>query len=287
MRILPSTVQLLRFQFSFFLMPVFWFALSQLAWINVKDAIFVFVILHLLVYPASNGYNSFMDRDKTSIGGVKSPLPPTRQLYYVTLIMDALALIAACFISYYFVFGLLLYILMSRAYSYRGIRLKKYPFIGYLTVVIFQGAVTFWLVYHGCSANKSLAVPVLPMIVASLLIGGFYPLTQIYQHTADKRDAVITISILFGYKGTFILAGFLYTVAFVLLAYYFFYNLQAASFYIFSLVMLPVLLYFFFWAQKVFQNTTYADFKHTMRMNAIASFFTNAAFIIITLKNHF
>ncbi len=282
-----STLQLLRFHFSFFLMPVFWFALSQLTWISLADTLLVFVILHLLVYPASNGYNSYMDRDEGSIGGLEKPMPPTRQLYHVTLVMDIAATGIAFFISYYFAGGLLLYILMSRAYSYRGIRLKKYPVWGYLAVVVFQGGVTFWLVYHGCSADKTLDVPVIPMIAASLLIGGFYPLTQIYQHDADRKDGVITISSLLGYKGTFLYAGFLYSAAFVLLAYYFFYNLQVTSFYVFFAVMFPVAVYFFYWARKAWKNNVYADFKHAMRMNTIASFFTNAAFIIITLKNHF
>lgn len=283
----PSTFQLLRFHFSLFLMPVFWFAISQLAWLNVTDTVLVFIILHLLVYPASNGYNSYMDRDETSIGGLEKPLQPTRQLYMATVALDITALAAACFVSFYFAGGIFLYILVSRVYSYRGIRLKKYPIVGFLAVIVCQGAGTFWLVYHGCSANKTLDVPVLTMVVASLLIGGFYPLTQIYQHETDRKDGVVTISYLLGYKGTFLFAGLLYTLAFILLAYYFFYNLQATSFYVFSLVMFPVLLYFFYWARKVFKNNRYADFKHTMRMNLIASLCTNVAFIIITLKHHF
>ena len=126
----PSTLQLLRFHFSFFLMPVFWFALSQLVYINGFHAIMVFAILHLLVYPASNGYNSYMDRDTESIGGVKKPLQPTRQLLYVTILLDGLAILLGIFISLYFAAGILAYILASKAYSYRGIRLKQYPVAG-------------------------------------------------------------------------------------------------------------------------------------------------------------
>ena len=146
-----STVQLLRFHFSFFLLPVYLFALTQLVDINWERAVMIFLILHLLVYPASNGYNSYMDRDESPIGGVRHPLKPTRQLFYMSLLMDFLALTLSLIISIYFSVGILLYILASRAYSYRGIRLKKYPIAGFLTVLIFQGACTFWLVYHGSS----------------------------------------------------------------------------------------------------------------------------------------
>jgi hypothetical protein len=41
------------------------------------------------------------------------------------------------------------------------------------------------------------------MSVASLFIGSVYPLTQIYQHEADKKDGVTTISYKLGYVGTF------------------------------------------------------------------------------------
>ncbi|MEP7110351.1 MAG: prenyltransferase, partial [Ferruginibacter sp.] len=132
-----STIQLLRFHFSFFLMPVYWFALSQTISINTGDAILIFIILHLLVYPASNGYNSYMDRDTESIGGIKNPMQPTRQLFYVSILLDAAGILLSCFISRWFVLGIVSYILASRAYSYRGIRLKRYPVTGYLTVIFF------------------------------------------------------------------------------------------------------------------------------------------------------
>src|ERR1700750_3285216 len=99
-------------------MPVYWFALSQVNNINRQDAILVFIILHILVYPASNGYNSFMDRDTGSIGGIKDPLQPTRQLFYASVLLDLSAILLSIFISTWFVLGIVSYILASRAYSY-------------------------------------------------------------------------------------------------------------------------------------------------------------------------
>jgi 1,4-dihydroxy-2-naphthoate polyprenyltransferase len=278
-----STVQLLRFHFSFFLMPVYWFALSQVVYKSWPRAILIFIILHLLVYPASNGYNSYMDKDEGSIGGLKKPLQPTRELYYVTILMDLVALILSCFISLYFLIGIGAYILASRAYSYRGIRLKKYPIIGYLLVVIFQGAVIFFLVYHGSHENKTLQVPVPAMVASSLLVGGFYPLTQLYQHQADKKDGVITISYLLGFRGTFVFAGIVYFFAFIAMAYYLFMSYEIKEFFVLATGMVPVLVYFFMWAAKVWKDTKNADFIHTMRMNVLASFCTNTCFIIILL----
>ncbi|HXB43786.1 MAG TPA: UbiA family prenyltransferase [Puia sp.] len=278
-----STIQLLRFHFSFFLMPVYWFALSQVVYKNWPRAILVFIILHVLVYPASNGYNSYMDHDETSIGGLKNPSPPTRELFYATAVMDVVAILLSACISIYFLAAVLGYILASRAYSSRKIRLKKYPVIGYLTVIIFQGAVTFFLVYHGSHAQKTLHVPIEAMVASSLLIGAFYPLTQIYQHDADIKDGVRTISYLLGVKGTFIFCAVVYFFAIISLAYTFFISLEIREFFVLATCMLPALVYFVVWATKVWRDKKNADFSHTMQMNLVGSVGTNIGFIIVLL----
>lgn len=264
-------------------MPVYWFALSQLSHINWAHALLVFIILHLLVYPASNGYNSYMDRDTGSIGGIRHPLQPTIQLFYVTVAMDIIAVLSGFIISPIFAAGIALYIIASRAYSYRKIRLKKYPITGYLTVIVFQGAVTFFLVYHGCESNHTLHVPVIAMIAASLLIGGFYPLTQIYQHSDDKKDGVTTISYKLGYRGTFIFTGIVYAFAFTALALQFFFNLEWGRFFILQIFMIPVIVYFFLWGKKVWIDENEANFKNTMRMNFLASACTNTGFLTLLI----
>lgn len=278
-----STIQLLRLHFSLFLMPVYWFALSQTVSINKSHAILIFIILHLLVYPASNAYNSYMDRDTESIGGIKNPLLPTKQLYHASLLLDLTAIALSFFISIYFAVGVILYITVSRSYSFRGIRLKRYPVLGYLTVILFQGAVTFFLVIHGSSENKTLQIPWAGMVAASLLIGGFYPLTQIYQHKQDKADGVITLSYLLGYRGTFIFTATVYFLAMCVLAYQLLSTLQQKSFFIIQVFFIPVLVYFFWWFKKVSAHHTEANFTNTMRMNVLASACTNAAFITLLI----
>jgi 1,4-dihydroxy-2-naphthoate polyprenyltransferase len=268
-------------------MPVFLFALSETGHVNTWHAIMVFLILHVLVYPASNGYNSYMDRDEGSIGGIAKPLAPTKQLFWVSVIMDSIAILASIYISYYFAAGLLAYIAASRAYSYRGIRLKKYPVGGYVTVVFFQGAVTYFLVTHACSIDKILQVPVLAMVAASLLIGGFYPLTQIYQHQQDKADGVTTLSYLLGYRGTFFFTLIIYSLAMLALAIYYFASMQEKYFFILQIFLLPVFVYFFIWFKKVWHNTEEANFKNTMRMNILASVCTNLGFLTILILKQF
>src|SRR6187397_2976567 len=88
-----STIKLLRIPFSFF------FSLAQVPWINWSNAVLIFFIIHFLIYPASNGYNSCMDRDTESIGGLEKPPPPSRQLFWVTVILDSIGVLLSLFIG--------------------------------------------------------------------------------------------------------------------------------------------------------------------------------------------
>ena len=282
-----STIQLLRFHFSFFLMPVFWFGLACSKSICLHNALPVFLILHLLVFPASNGYNSYMDKDSTSIGGVKNPKQPTKQLYYFSSVMDVAALIFSFFISPLFFIGVLLYILASRAYSSRRIRIKKYPLGGLLTVMIFQGAVVFFLSIHGGSCQKELSFSFSAITGISFLIASFYPLTQIYQHKEDRDDGVKTISILLGYRGTFIFSGICFLVSMMFLGNYIISNEKMETFLLMQLFFLPVIVFFFWWFLKVWKDEAAANFKNTMRMNIIGSIGSNAAFIFYLITKHF
>ena len=281
-----STIQLLRFHFSFFLLPIYLFAISQLPAINGTNAVVVFLILHVLVYPSSNGYNSYMDRDETPIGGLKNPLQPTRELFYTTIVMDAMAIALSFFINIRFTLCILVYILASRAYSYRRIRLKKYPVIGFLTVFIFQGALVFYAVFHAVQNNWIMDTPIFPCLVSSMLIGALYPLTQIYQHKEDKRDGVVSISYLLGKKGTFVFSMLLFLSATFLLYIRFKQINEVNHFYWYLLIMFPVVVYFLYWMRKVWANEAAANFRNSLWMNILSTICTTTFFIIIIATKH-
>ena len=264
-------------------MPVYWFALSFVKNINAVNAVLIFLIIHVLVYPSSNGYNSYMDRDTTSIGGIENPLQPTKQLYFFTVVMDVMSVLLSLIISPLTAAFIFIYIMFSRLYSYRKIRLKKYAIIGYLVVILNQGALIFYTVFHAANKDANATAPWIGMLCATLLIGGFYPITQIYQHKDDAADNVKTISMLLGKKGTFIFCSIVYAIAFALLFYYYSLINQVHLFVILILFFLPVLVYFMVWFLQVNKNMSNADFKHTMRMNKLASACTNLAFITLLI----
>ncbi|MES1222060.1 MAG: prenyltransferase, partial [Bacteroidota bacterium] len=126
-------------------------------------------------------------------------------------------------------------------------------------------------------------IPISGMLASSLLIGGFYPLTQVYQHEADAKDGVKSISSWLGYRGTFRFTAIVYSFAFMVLAYHFFSALDGTKFFVPATCMLPILVYFFIWARKVWMNNSAANFTNTMRMNIIASVCTNLGFLILVI----
>jgi 1,4-dihydroxy-2-naphthoate octaprenyltransferase len=281
-----STIQLLRFHFSLFLLPVYLFALSQAPAIDTQNALLSFFILHLLVYPSSNGYNSYMDRDETPIGGLAAPLQPTRQLFIVSVVLDCVAIAISLLISPFFAGGILIYILASRAYSYRGIRLKRFPFIGFLTVFIFQGALVFFISYKAVSSSSIAEVPVLPLVLSSLLIGALYPLTQIYQHEEDRKDGVTTISYVLGKRGTFLFSMGLFLGATAGMYLLFQQQQRLNYFWMYLLFLLPVVLFFLYWMSRVWRDNGAADFKNSLRMNLLSTLCTTAFFVTLLLLNH-
>ena len=276
-----STIRLLRIPFSFFLSPIYFFALAQVPDIDWFRAILIFIILHFLIYPASNGYNSYMDRDTESIGGLEKPPPPSKELFITTIFLDIAGLLLSLLLGPLFACAMVLYIGASKAYSYRGIRIKKLAITGYLVVIVFQGALTFWLVYYGSNAAHTLFVPWQGMVICALLIGGFYPLTQIYQHRQDLADGVQTISYKLGYVGTFVFCAIVYALAWVFMAQFFISHKEGVKLLVTGLFFVPVVVYFIKWFLLVRKNNQAANFKNTMRMNWLAATCTNLCFIIL------
>lgn len=283
-----NTLKLLRLPFSFFLMPLFLFALSQSPNIIAFKAIISFLLIHFLVYPASNGYNSYIDRDESPIGGLEKPPMPTKKLFYTTLIMDFTSVILSfILVNSIFALCILLYILASRAYSSRQIRVKKYPIWGFLLVVFFQGAFTFYVAYLGITDSLLIInkASLFLLLGCSFQIAGAYPLTQVYQHKQDYEDGVITLSYKLGYIGTFIFTALMFFICNV--CYFLYFNLinKPINFYIIQAFFFPIVAYFAYWFYLVYKDNSKADFKNTMRMNGIAAICMNMCFITLYFIN--
>ncbi len=289
---LAQALILLRIPFSFFLSPVFFFAFAMSDSPDFLKMAALFIALHLFIYPASNAYNSYMDQDEGSIGGLKNPPKAGILVLWLSILFNAIGFIIVYFMIGRLAFILLAaYVLASTLYSWKAVRLKQYAILSFLTVMFFQGACIYSLVFlfgQVCSYDLALAQVnyKIPAIISSILIAGVYPMTQIYQHKADAKSGVNTLSMSLGIKGTFMFCGNAFGIATALLGYHFFQLQQSHLFYIFLLFNFPLVAFFLWWAYKVWDDPNQANFRYTMMLNKTSSIAMVLYFTLVYFIKH-
>jgi 4-hydroxybenzoate polyprenyltransferase len=184
---------------------------------------------------------------------------------------------------------LLVYGLISKAYSHPSIRLKKYPILGWLVVSFFQGFFTFLMCYVGVNnyglENSWKAAVLIPGLLSTVQLLGTYPMTQIYQHEEDAKRGDRTFSLMLGVRGTFYFVGGIFTLATACFVAYFlhYFNLHYAI--VFVLALLPVVIYFMYWFIQTYKDPANADHTRTMRLNALSATCLNAFFLYLFLDS--
>jgi 1,4-dihydroxy-2-naphthoate octaprenyltransferase len=268
---------LLRLPFSIFLLPVYLFALvfcntfdNEYTY-ETSDAIALFFILHFLVYPASNGYNSYYDKDTEPIGGLETPPLPNKKLLYIVNVLDVTALVLTSFFSFTTMLWTLAYITASRAYSGK-LRLKKYPVLSTIIVTGFQGAGVYFLTQSGLGIPFSFSPSfIIPAFGSTFFLMGAYPLTQIYQHKPDAERGDLTLSRMLGVMGTFKFSAVAFAFGGMVINYSIYTQLGLIPTAIFVMATSLPLGFFIHWWWLCAKNQNEASFKNAMRMNIISS----------------
>jgi 1,4-dihydroxy-2-naphthoate octaprenyltransferase len=293
-----SVFTLLRLPYGLILSPVALFALVAVAPLDPLRSLLVLVAIHLFLYPASNGFNSFYDHDRGPIGGLARPPRPTIGLLRASLLLDLGALAIGYLVSPWLALGLLAYGLASKAYSWDRTRLKARPITSLLLVVLGQGALTYLLVAWWAGS-----VPVLPANlglhsgdslwlkgravadflgpvgvlfgnkllfgagVSTLFLAGLYPLSQVYQHEEDARRGDLTYSRMVGLRGTFVSSALFLGLAAAGCAAFFWLFYSWFSMVVFLVCALPALLVFVLWVRAVGRDPAKASHTWMMRFN--------------------
>jgi 4-hydroxybenzoate polyprenyltransferase len=280
----------LRFPFSYFLMPVFLFALAISPNITAPALGWSFFIIHFLLYPASNGYNSYFDKDEKSIGVLKNPPPVNPGLYYLALLFDLVAVVLGFLkVNATFAFMLLVYGLVSKAYSHPSIRLKKYAIASWFITGIFQGLFTLVMCYVGIN-RFTLDLPLKGQVLwagvlACMMLMANYPMTQIYQHEEDAKRRDYTLSYRLGIRGTFCLTAIVFVIA--VIGFLFFFNRYYHGRYgvVFVLAVAPALVFFLYWFYKAVKDPAHANYTHSLWLNIISATGLNVFFIYFFLDS--
>lgn len=285
-----SSLLHLRIPFSLFLMPVYLFALGLTPNLQEGRMLWVFLALHLFLYPSSNGYNSYYDRDTDSIGGLKVPPKVTGDLLGLSLGFFVLAMGIAALVNWAFVSMVCIYGLVSMAYSHPLTRWKRFPWWSWLIAGSFQGYFTFAMAYAGLSdfGWEIFLKPhvLVPGFLTSLMLWGNYPLTQVYQHAEDARRGDLTLSRTLGIKGTFAFSAACFALAGAGFAWFFVARGQQHFLWAFLGALMPVFLYFLLWFYFVKKDPSrYANYSWAMGMNWISALCLISFFVYFFLEN--
>jgi len=228
-----------------------------------------------------------MDRDTGPIGGIEHPEEVPKSMFAVSIALDLFAIILSL-LFYGWITGVLIsiYIAASRAYSYRGIRLKKYPILGFVIVLLFQGALVFLLTDAALSGDISFTgTTIIGMIVSALMIGASYPLTQIYQHEQDTADGVNTLSNMLGVRGTFVFSFTLFALFNLSCFFYFFleYTAWMIPMGLLLIVSMPAGKHLTTWAKKSWKDPSEASYHNAMTMSKKGAIGMNVFFLVLLM----
>jgi 1,4-dihydroxy-2-naphthoate octaprenyltransferase len=263
----------LRLHFQLLLAPIFLWGFL-LAGGQVDGRFWLaFVAMHLFLYGGTTAYNSYYDRDEGPVGGLSAPPPVLPELLPFSLVSQAIGAGLALLVNPAFLILYLLIFALFTAYSYPGIRLKKRPIFGLLTVALGQGILA-GLSGAAAAAVSPFALPGLAwlgIVALTAVTTGFYPITQVYQIEEDVKRGDITFAAWGGPGRTFAFALLTMTLgvlALLLPFYNVFGPLLTAGFVIFCIGLLGALAH---WSRHFDPADVQGNYRRVSRLHRLMS----------------
>jgi 4-hydroxybenzoate polyprenyltransferase len=293
----------LRLPFSQYLLPVCLFALTLPPGVAAGGwprVVWILFVIHVLMYPAANTFNSYYDRDEGSVNGLETPPPVDKTLFFGSMGLELLALVGGALVNGQFVFFIVVYGLFMKAYSHTAIRIKKRPVLSWLLISAFQGGFVFlmtYLVVHDLNLSTALYPAPdqgrvwlagdywagglwLGTFISFLNILALYPVTQVYQHAEDASRGDLTISRLLGVRGTFVNAWLCLLASAV--SFLVFYQ-GGWPFWLMAALLLPGLTYLTILTARVWQSPAAASYRAAMWMTRLTGWGMNGFFLYLLL----
>ncbi len=268
---LKPYVLLLRLPFQLLLSPIFLWGVL-LAGGTLNATLFIsYLAFHLFGYAGGTALNSFYDRDTGPIGGLAHPPPPPPHLFAFSLVWQCIGFILVLGVNNIVasIYGIMFF--MSLAYSHPRVRLKGKAMAALMTVMLGQGILPFyagWATARGDLEGGFALNAIVAALAATLIIGGMYPLTQIYQLDADAARGDLTAARFLGVTNSFRLALTCVSIGgagAVYIAATQFSLLEALGLTIFILALLVLLVR---WRNHFAQQTVMQNFRMLMRLYA-------------------
>lgn len=172
--------------------------------INFNYIILLAFLSWFLLCAGITVFNSYYDKDKNPVAGLKNPPKTSKSMLYGSLIMQFIGLIISILINLVFTFFYILTFILTFLYSHKDFRLKSNGFIA-LFVNFFVGFSTFSAAVS-LSNNLISKSSIFGAIGSGLFLVSVYLMMQVHQIVEDKKRGDFSIAVKFGRRTTIILA---------------------------------------------------------------------------------
>lgn len=166
--------------------------------LNIQWFVTQFLNVHLLLFGGATAYNSYWDKDKGPIGGLRHPPKMKPWMWLGSLILQMVALMLAIPGGSLYVSIFALSMLLFWLYSTPLARWKGRPIKSLVAIGISTG---FNSVLLGYLAAGNVTLPAYTWIAAAgvtLMLLSLYPVSQIYQQDEDLRRGDQTFTAQYG-----------------------------------------------------------------------------------------
>jgi 4-hydroxybenzoate polyprenyltransferase len=159
-----------------------------------------FLNVHILLFGGATAYNSWWDKDKGPVGGLKHPPEMARWMHPVSLILMFAGLLFAVSVGAMYAFIFLISLILFWLYSTPLARWKSDPHLSMAAIGISTG---FNSVLMGTLAAGGVISPKLLFGAAgaSLILLSLYPVSQIFQIEEDRKRKDHTFALKYGVSG--------------------------------------------------------------------------------------
>lgn len=168
---------------------------------NIRSFLFQFCNVHLLLFGGATAYNSYWDKDKGPIGGLKNPPLMSPWMWLGALLFQMVGLMWAIPQGSLYVSIFALSMLFFWLYSTPLVRWKSRPVKSLIAIGVSTGFNAVLLGYLA-AGNWRIDVPILIAAVGvTFILLSLYPISQIYQKDEDLRRGDQTFTLQYGKSG--------------------------------------------------------------------------------------
>lgn len=156
-----------------------------------------------MLFGGATAYNSYWDKDKGPIGGLKSPPKMSSWMWFTSIFIQAIGLMLAIFAGSLFVGFYALSMLLFWLYSTPHARWKGSPVKSVIAIGISTGTNSLLMGYLSAGMNALDFPIVCAALGVAFVILSLYPTSQLYQMEEDLKRGDRTFAIAYGFDGVY------------------------------------------------------------------------------------